>query len=223
MTAINVIVQSNAVHVLSDCAGIDTDGALQGLCAKVLAVPHLNLVVTGRSGARISLTLMFDLVTAIAGTWSELRDRICFHGKRHFDEFRPRLSFMDSSVFGPDFDLLIAGLTDAGKPAAYWMVSHDFYAPDVLPWTVTDVGGVSIAPLEPAMRKEFYQQYPPDTLPDALDPACDGLRILQMQRRYPMRYGPTGALYFAAGGAAQLTTVTRECITTRKSFIVGPI
>ena len=66
MTAINIFRQRNAVHILSDGAGIVGDRIVLG-AAKVIALPHLRAAVTIRGARLLQVADAKNLTETVGG------------------------------------------------------------------------------------------------------------------------------------------------------------
>jgi hypothetical protein len=207
MTAINIIQQISAVHVITDGAVCNPDdGKLALEVAKVWPLPHLNAVIAVR-GSYLAAPAILLRIGAKALSFDDLKKQISSGLNDECD--RAELLAACGS-----FDLVVAGWSDSVGPHSYFMCNHLLHG-GIEPWRVVDLNGVSLLPLSPAMRTEFDDAFPPGTNPHALDPIRDGLRMLEIQRRHLAPNADGSANYRTIGRFAQLTTITRAAIETR--------
>jgi len=73
------------------------------------------------------------------------------------------------------------------------------------PFTIEDIREVLILPATQSILTRFKEGLPTGTSVDDLDAEREAVRILEIQRQEKMH----------VGAFAQITTVTRECITTK--------
>src|SRR5712692_2991285 len=103
MTAINVIRQSAAVHVITDGAALSGDGKLVFLSQKAFPISHLNLVIAVR-GPKIWLPLIADCLASQSRSYNELKTRIVEQVRSYY--FEPQnqhlLSLCEQGI---EFDL----------------------------------------------------------------------------------------------------------------------
>jgi hypothetical protein len=198
MTAINVIRQANAVHVLTDGASYDHNGVMAFPGPKVWPMPHLNCVLAV-SGSRMAPGMLVEGLSAVADTFDELRANAV-------DAFRTISDAFTAS--GAPLGMVVAGWGAAGADS-YVVANHGKY-PGIKPFTVTTTGPIAIMP-------QIEVQAWADAIgrniagADDLDPAVDGLKLLELQRRAKVPVASNPAVQAKIVGAfAQLTTVKRD-------------
>jgi hypothetical protein len=205
MTAINVIRQSGAVHVLTDGAGIDANGAVVLRTQKVFPLAHLNAVIACR-GWPLFAACFAAQASIEASSFDQLKT-IAVRLARSVIADAQHL--MEASYAGAEFDLVIAGWSEGTGPNSYFLCSYEGVG--VAPWAVAELGEISLLPTNEAVNADLEAAFPNGVRPDDVDPAAVGLRILEIQRKHPTGRG----LLRNVGAFAQLTTVTPDLITTR--------
>ena len=188
MTAMNLILKSDAAHVLTDGAYCGPAGEICCVGSKAVAMPHGPAVYLGRGP--------LDVINAVA---------VAINLRPTFDAMSAALATVVKQIHlaasadnprGIDLssDHLIAGWSDelqrftARFSTTLPRLGHEEY-------TASELRGMAAPPTSV-------------DLADDLDPVHDGLRILREQRGYSER-GST------IGGHAQLTSVYRDRIETR--------
>jgi len=75
--------------------------------------------------------------------------------------------------------------------------------------------GVTCLPNSSELHQAIVAALPVGGGQNAIDPAIDGLRIIQLQRAHLIAGGGIDGEFCAIGGFAQLTTVTADAMTSR--------
>lgn len=202
MTAINVIKQKNAVHMITDGASWIFDGGFGPACCKAWPIAHLHAVVSGR-GPRLGPLLLADFLNTAGRTYDEMKknaativgELYACHGES-----------LIANPFGPKAEFVIAGWSESVGPDAF-VISLQEGA-----WAGQDAGAVMMAPGDLGLQRAVLAAMPAGvTDAESMDAARDGLAIVQAQRA--ARSIENGAP--VVGGFVQITTVTREAISTR--------
>jgi hypothetical protein len=204
VTAINVIRQSHSVHVITDGASYGPPGQHLHPSTKTWPLPHLNAVIAGR-GSKLLPLLLADAFGSSATTYDDLKAIVVDVLKAQW----PQISDMLRAQGAPDlaFDLIVAGISERSGPDAYFLCNHDGHkSAQLKPWTVTELPALIVVPLDDEGQEKL------DLIcagrgTDELDPAADGVRILEIQREMN--------LTSPIGGFAQLTSVAAGSISTR--------
>lgn len=201
MTAINVIKQKHAVHVITDGASWMLDGKFGPACCKVWPVPHLRAVVAAR-GPRLAPLLMADFLNTAGRSYDEMKANAVTMVRELFEVYPNILA----GPFGQDAEFVIAGWSDVSGPDAFVLSRVDGV------WISRDTGPVMMAPGDAAIQQAALAAMPEGVASaDDMDPARDGLAIVTAQRAI---VGPCEGIT-AVGGFIQITTVTRDRISTR--------
>jgi hypothetical protein len=198
LSAINTLVQSSAVHVYSDAAIYQTDGTIAGIGPKTRLLPHINAAMAMR-GAYLGLAPIAEELSA-APSFDDLKARIvptlqaCAEAYAHL---------LNQCEAGPDFEIVVAGISETAGPSAYIVASHDRYGE---PWTILDLEGLSVTPSNEAVQRRIVE-IAEGRAADELDPVVDGLAILEAQRALD-----AGAI---VGGFAQFSTIDSEGVRSQ--------
>lgn len=207
MTAITVIRQFNAVHVLSDTGVFDERGRLLELTNKVWPMPHKNAVICLRGLAPLCAAIAEIVFRIGYASYDDLRSKVRRDLRSTFDA-QTALMRSKGLVSGElKFDVIIAGYSESAGPHSYAFSSYDM-SPDCLAWSEISLG--PIAPL-PSTDEMMARLNLPNA--DALLIERDGLRIANEQRLIPMI--PASDHGCGLGGSLQLTTITTHMITQR--------
>lgn len=204
MSATNVLIQSDRVHLMTDGAIYQPDGTLTAIGPKVRVMPHLNCAVAMR-GAYLGLAPIMEEISNAASSFDLLKEnmpellRACAAGYAHL---------LTQCAAGPEFEIVVVGISESVGPAAYLIPSHDRYGE---PWRAMDLAGFVVLPCDKAILASV-QAIVAGRIADRLDTAVDGLAIMEAQRAKPaLDSGDTCWV----GGFAQLTTVTADSVTSR--------
>lgn len=198
MSAINVLIQNERVHLYTDGAIYQPNGQLSGIGPKVRLLPHLNATMAMR-GAFLGLAPIAEELSA-APSFDGLRDGIVDCLQKCAETYR---HLLNQCASGPDFEAVIAGISETGGPTAYIVASNDRYG---APWSVIDLEGFSATPVNDVIHRRLYE-IAAGRYADQLDPVADGLAIMEAQRA-----AGEGAF---VGGFAQLTTVDADGVHSR--------
>jgi hypothetical protein len=173
MTAVFIIKQRDACHMLVDGAAIGPEGRIVGILSKAIVLPHLGAAITLRGQIQhLADAILFGLPPDLAGL-------------REMAETSVRNLAGAVEIYIAAFDQAFA-ITAAGTQ---------------------EIEGFALAP-----HVELNFLY--NRSPDEIDPADDGLAVMEALRENPIRFA-NGAIGPAAGGHVQLTTIKRNEITTR--------
>jgi len=209
MTAINVIRQKAAVHILTDGAAYSEAYDFAFGISKIWPLPHLNAAVAVR-GPALFAALAAHVIAMSGTTYDEMKN--CAGAALR--EAMPQFGDLGGLCsHGPDFEVIVAGWSETQGADSYIVGSHGYHS-GVAPWTVVPLGEVSLLPGDPEIHHEFVKVFHLGTSAEDLDPARDGLRIMQIQRGANIKM-PNGKSALIVGAFAQLTTITPGMITTR--------
>lgn len=208
VTAINLVVQRDRAHLLTDGAQYDHAGRVRTLCSKTLIAEEIRLAVAP-SGRLNSVELRDGLVAAGANSQAEVMAAL----PRIVATVRAKnAADLPAHEGGGDNDaqLFVVLWSDARDEPQGWMLSTNClphwgpYRP--LTWVAVDAMIGTLEPADQALGRAV-------TLadPSSFDAARDGLTILEHQRRTPW---PDGIHY--VGGHAELVTVTRDGVEQRR-------
>jgi hypothetical protein len=156
--------------------------------------------------------IAIELLSKAADTYDGLKEKAAEVVREIDTDFAP---FADAFAMGETpLAIVVAGFGAAG-PDSYVVANHGKY-PGIAPFTVTPTGPIAIMP-------QIDVQAWADSIgrniarADDLDPAVDGLRLLEIQRATPVPVlGNESVQARIVGAFAQLTTIKRDgMITTR--------
>jgi hypothetical protein len=214
MTAIVVIKQSRAVHLLCDGAACNGDGTLNAPMVKAWPIPHLNAVVAARGSAHLGPLFAMHAPKHGAKSFDGLTDRMPSIAQQITLDFA---WLLQRSWQGSQFELVVAGWSEsANAPACFFICNHPLHGVTSPPWQAIGIGPICLIPQTAEMEADLAREYPNGLKEDEADPVTDGLRILEIQRRHPFQRSSDGqSMQVAVGCFAQLTTVTPGAITTK--------
>jgi hypothetical protein len=197
MTAINILRQKNAVHLISDGASYDENQRLVSSGPKVFALPHINTAI-GIRGPTVALPLIAHFVGHAASSYDGLKTNIAGVLKSAFANMKAVTDLCPAIDRGMYADVAIIGFSErSGEPDAY-VISKP--KDEDAAWPVTQIPEMGFMP----SLQEINTWIKTIAVSiNELDPCDFGLRVLEMQRaaRFHERCH--------IGGFAQITTVTR--------------
>jgi hypothetical protein len=209
MTAINVLKQKAAVHVMTDGAHYAANGMLVGIAPKIYPLPHLRAAVATR-GSKAMHIMGPDALGNCFETYDELK-------LSAVDRMRDIVGMLDeifkATAFGSDFDLIVAGWSESSGPDSYLVCNHARHGQP--PWTVVELGAFSLTPSDASIHAKVFAGFPKDAGADDLDPDLEAVRVLQIQRSALLPCGPDDVPMHTVGGFAEITTITERSIESR--------
>lgn len=205
MSAIITLVQSDRVHLLTDGAAYQPDGTVTHFTQKVRSVPHLQLAFAMR-GAAIGFGPIAEEIQAAATSFDWLRSVIVPLLKTCSESY---VHLLQQCEAGTDFEIVVAGMSETAGPSAYLVASHSRYGE---PWMVHDLPGLTALPCDEEILRGIQAVVLPGASPDDLDPAREGLTIMEIQRKKP---NLDNGDYCVVAGFAQLSSVSAEGISSR--------
>lgn len=221
MTAISSIVQRDKLHVISDGAGYDREGVMRLVASKVSQIPSYPGVVAARGATHVT-DLMAHHFALHAPTFDVLVEKVEDLFPFLLDRFKDLLGGLN------DCQLFIGGWSDARQRMEFYFLPSDDLHLQKVDGEAEDVGGYN---LQGAGALQLLDRG--STLPTLLNgdqelgfgAGCgfDGdveyyartLLELQRQRKHEACDGWNAVPTHIVGGFAQLTTVSRDGITTK--------
>lgn len=197
MTALNVVVQSSAVYLLTDCAGYDTAGAVSEIRSKVTVAPEWRaaFACSGRvDSVRLSTALarrkvrcQQDALLALPSVVRALRDE------------NRRVHLADDGEWN-DLQVVCAIFSDVSNRPEAWIISSNaaYLGEDYVPYRLVQIRQL----FSPDLDLDAVLGCSAATELTSFDPRRNGLAVLEAQRGAPWHDG-----LFYVGGAGQLTTV----------------
>lgn len=203
MTAINLVVQRDAVHLLTDGALYDHDGIIRAIASKsVVSQQHRMAIVpsgmaTGhqvaaglnRHGARTQARAL----AALPAVAAEIK----------------AFNVAGNPPGDHDLQLFVAIWSDCSDRGEAWILSTNraYFGEGYMPGTLAEIEkliGMDIDLGALQGRRIDYSDA------RSFDAECDGLALLEAQRRKPWDDG-----VFFVGGHAELSTVTRTGVAQK--------
>ncbi|MDB5579628.1 MAG: hypothetical protein JWR80_4804 [Bradyrhizobium sp.] len=209
MSAVNIIVQSDAVHLLTDGACYNDDGTMIAIGPKVTAIPHLSCAVAFR-GPQSARPILSELIGISAPTFDTMRASVADLLRRAAEAYAP---LFEQCSQGADFEAIVAGISETDGPYAFIVPSHSRFGTE--PFVVVPIGGLTCTPNNDAILAEIVAALPADCAADDIDPQTHGLAVMEIQRAHLIDNNGIDGHFAAVGGFAQLTTVTSEAVVTR--------
>ncbi len=175
MTAINVIRQSDMVHVLADGLAYGPPGQSLFPSAKLWPQPGLPAIIALR-GPKVLSPFMADVLGSAAGSYDALKAS----APAIIRAYLPQITAMLRENPEPTvFDVVVAGITQDNWPDSFFVCTHDRYG--IAPWVVHDLGDLQITPANDAIEAEVRRAYGGRSSDD-LDPVADGIKLFEIQR-----------------------------------------
>lgn len=204
MSAINLILQHNSSHLITDGAAYRHDGTMLCAATKAWPLPHLCAAVATR-GPMMFGPVLIGLLCLAASTFDQLQASIADVSREAFVSFRGLLS----GDVPDDFDIVVAGISETNGPTGFIVGNHTRYGFD--PWTVTRLEGLCMTPSSGELVTHVQREFA-DRSVDDLDPAAAGLHILELQHAAQLQ---PDSQFPHVGAFAQITSVTADRIETR--------
>jgi hypothetical protein len=220
MTAINVIISNRAAHLITDGAVTDPSGKLLMLMGKTQTFPHLRSAIAVR-GSKNLIPAIVDFAGSLGRSYDEVRD--CAASKMR--ELAATYEATLVGMYGPQvtqYDFVMAGWSkEHNRPSAFAVVSHDGH-PGLSAWSQFDLGEYMLAPTSPGLVAEFERPLSEYVKDHAEGEAREGReslgelarRIVERQRDILTIVTPEVGPVRNVGGYAQITTITRDTITS---------
>jgi hypothetical protein len=220
MTAINVVRQRQAVHIISDGVFCDNHGIVCEIGPNAFALPHLPAALAIR-GASHFMPFLAHRLSRECRSFDDVLTKIVRTAREVHMSFPMAFGNLGFGSVEPDFDLVAVGWSQSrAAPTSYLVSSHDRVVARGLSssaWQLIELPDVLIAP--PIAENEIAASgwaVPYST--DTFRPDIDGLALLKVQRlsRRVMepRFGARGYVY-VVGGFVQLTSVSSDGVNSQ--------
>jgi hypothetical protein len=217
VTALNGIVQRDAVHLLTDGGTYRADGRIFDIGSKIQPFPEARVAIgwagfnpmaairkgVRKHGARTAAEIMAVLPGILRDTTADYERSYAFH-RRY-----PVLRWLGGEPQPASLSVLVA-LWDKGPQL--WAIHSDNEIDKRLEPFVP-VRLMRSLDLEPGTEPAVFGREVAFHDPASFDPATDGLALLEHQRRQPWAK-ETGDQYLV-GGFAELTTVSIDGVHRR--------
>lgn len=196
MTAISAARQADRVHILSDGAAYDLDGAMSATMLKVIELPNAS--------AAIAMSGQFVFRQSLI---SPLLKR-CVVDYESFDAMIAELELICSPFSETGF--IVGGISETRGPSI-WYRNRDGSSFDYLDGEQWSYGHMPI-PSPQTMIELGYRS--PATAAE-FDPARHGVTMMEGCRRTPFELHGTGLTLNAVGAFVAHTEISDEGVTTR--------
>lgn len=222
MTAINIIHQTDRIHIMSDAVWYAPDGVVKRLAPKVHLLPHVVSVIASRGGGSQLANMFVEFICKGETPVSDFDELVVVGGmaveKIHSMMASNGLFFDDS----PDMDLIFCGWSPQKRAFESYVIptAHrdGFDEAGVKPFVPNRLPEIAIVPVPGAAEFTAAGWTEPESA-DSFDPMTHGVRLMEAQRLVvgPMDNGAgkNGVMGHGVGGFLQLTTITRDEIASR--------
>jgi hypothetical protein len=212
MTAINVIRQSEAVHVITDGVFCDNTGMVCEIAPNAFAMPHLPAALAIR-GSTHFMPFLVHRLSRECRTFDDLVAKIVRTAREVQMSFPMAFGTLAYGAIVPDFDLVAVGWKTNGSPAGYLISNHErIISKEVTSsaWQLLELPNVLVAPpIDEAQVVAMRWKVPYSA--ETFRPELDGVALLEAQRLTPRELDPrsgTRGFVHVVGGFAQVTSVT---------------
>lgn len=219
MAAINVIRQSQAVHIVSDGAFCDATGIICDIGPNAFALPHLPAALAIRGSAHFMPFLVHRL-SRECRSFDDLLVRVVQTAVEVHASFPMAFGTLDYGSIEPDFDLVVVGWSkNHDATASYLISSHERVVGQGLEakaWQLLELPDVLIAP--PIAEKQISATgWKVPFTAEEFRPEIDGLALLKAQRLSRRELDPRSGMrghVFVVGGFVQLTSVSARGVSS---------
>jgi len=219
MSALTVIQQRDAIHLISDAASYDLSGIVQGIGSKIVDLPNSGCAFVTR-GSVVSAIPLKGLLHPFT-SFDEIVDVL----PGFISAIRTTLNILTNGEVSPSlhFEVTIAGWSDrmqrfvAGIASTFEVCDPNdpqgvSYLPGYQP-AVPFFAAPAVASPTVDFSSVVGRQIESEEDVEGLDPGTDGLAILEAQRLTPSVY--KSSIQYVVGGFAELVTVSRDGISRR--------
>ena len=219
MTAINVIRQRQAVHIVSDGAFCDDTGTVCEIGPTAFALPHLPAALAIR-GASHFMPFLVHRLSRECRSFDDVLTKITRTVREVHLSFPMAFGTLGYGTIEPDFDLVTVGWSKTrGAPASYLVSSHDRVVAHGLAtsaWQLVELPDVLIAP--PIAEQQITAAgWKVPYSAESFRPEIDGVALLKAQRlsrrELDPRLGMRGHVY-VVGGFIQVTSVSSHGVSS---------
>ena len=206
MSAVNIIRVPDAVHIFTDGASYHADGRLGAVGQKVWPLAHLNAALICR-GPHLLMPSLIGRISTVFASFDELVAGIVQLAMIAFAEHKATL---DCCELGPDFDLFIAGWSEArGRGESYVVCSHSTH---VEAWSLAPLDDVALSPFNDEFGLWMTANAERLAATDSMSEM--GAEMMEAQRGIKGDHAGKGAPIHGVGGFCQWTMITPCTITT---------
>jgi hypothetical protein len=219
MAAINVIRQSDAVHIVSDGAFCDATGIVCEIGPNAFALPHLPAALAIRGSTHLMPFLVHRL-SRECRSFDDMLRKIAPAALEVHASFPMAFGTLGYGTIEPDFDIVAIGWSKSrGVPASYLVCSHDRAVARGLTaeaWQLVELPEVLIAP--PIAEKQISAVgWSVPYSAESFRPEVDGVALLKAQRTSRRELDPTSGMrgqVYVVGGFIQLTSVSSHGVSS---------
>jgi hypothetical protein len=190
LTAVNTILTSDSVLIVTDTAGCDGNGNVVAFMSKILPMPHLGAALALRGHLGV-ISMINDLLIQHVRS---LDDMYAYAPEMMQTAAKKLAQTIPQSTFLLPWDLTIAGVNDDG-PCAFMIANHGMHV-QLKAFEILDIEHALLTPVIDLAVQAAVNDEPLAHLP----------RILAAQRRSPH---PQGVV---VGGSVVKTTIRRNSI-----------
>ena len=214
MTAINVIRQAKAVHILSDGVFCNAEGVICELGPNVFSLPHLPAAIAIRGPTQFMPFLVHRLARECQSFDNLLAGIVPIALEVH-------ISVPMTLGYGnvtPNFDLVVVGWSAKRNRAESFLVTSEHHVSenDHGAWRLVELPDVLITPPVGMAQIQFLKWKVPESA-EAFRPDIDGIKLLEAQRlsqgSLSLKY-PNEEFGFSVGGFIQLTSVCNRGVSS---------
>lgn len=203
MSALNVFLFPDVIHVWTDGALYDADGTLLMSTTKVGPLPHLNAAVMTR-GPALALPLLTHCLGVLFSTFDDLVVGLS-EAVAQFVTYQGEV--LGECSHGTTFEVVVAGWSESrGQPEAYLVRSADL-------GRVSMLGSEHVSPANDILVERMKGEFPGSTQADlrTIDVAR---RLMELQREIRVEQVEGQGKICGVGGFCQVTTITPAAIMT---------
>jgi hypothetical protein len=217
MTAINVIRQQQAVHIISDGVFCDSCGVVCEIGPNAFPLPHLPGALAIRGASHFMPFLVHRLSRECRSFDEALAKLVRIAQDVHFS-FPAAFGSLGYGSIAPDFDLVAVGWSTArGRPVSYVVSSHDQVIATGLTasaWQLLELPDILIAP--PVAQGQITAAgWNVPYSAEVFQPEVDGVALVKAQRLSRRIIDPrSGASACTVGGFIQVTSVSSRGIVS---------
>jgi hypothetical protein len=219
MSAINVVRQKQAVHIISDGAFCDASGMVREIGPSAFSLPHLPAALAIRGSSHFMPFLVHRL-SRECRSLDDLLAKIVSVALEVHISFPMTFGTLEHGTIAPDFDLVVAGWSKARSgPVSYLVSSHDRLVAGGLTsnaWQLLELPEVLVAP--PVAEKQIAASgWSVPYSVESFRPDADGIALIKAQRysrrELDDRSGLRGQAH-VVGGFVQITSVSEHGVSS---------
>ena len=222
MTAINIVIKSDSIVIMTDGVWYDSKGVVASIAPKVHLLPHIGAVVGVRGGGSQLANNFIEFIHKGKTAPSNFDELVVLAGMaiKHIHSMMVAHGlFFDDS---PDMDFVLCGWSLSKRTFESYVIptAHrdGFDEAGVKPFIANRLPEIAIVPVPGAAEYSAAGWTEPEDT-HSFDPMVHGIQLMEAQRLVvgPMDNGAgkTGAMGSGVGGFLQLTTITRDEIASR--------